>query len=566
MITDKITESILHSLQQLYQIHPKSADVDVSLAPNREHGDYSTSVAFRLAKELKKSPADIAKSLAESLATGGEFKNVVALNGFVNIYLNHDYFQSIVAQILSEKSHYADLEMLKGKKIQVEFISANPTGPLTLANGRGGFGGDVLASVFAKCGATVEREYYVNDGGNQVKLLGDSILAAVGKHDKDDNLYKGPYIEEWAKDNSEVIENNSGDSFSLGSIAARELLEKRIKPSVSRMGISFDRWFSEKEMIDSGEVEEGIENLKKYNHTYEKDGALWLKTTESGDDKDRVLVKTDGEKTYFANDIAYHFDKFYKRHFDLVVNFWGADHHGYVGRMMAAVSLSVGTVGTLRIAIMQMVRLIKDGQEYKMSKRKGTFVTMDDLLELIGGNEKEAADVARFFFLMRSFNTHMDFDLDLAKERSDKNPVFYVKYAYARICSILTNYESLFSHPENTKDPGLDSSARPQNDGGVKADLSLLIEPQETELIEQMAQLPQVIASIVMFDEYPVHYLTFYAIDLAKKFHVFYDKCRVIDEDNLQLTAARIELVKATQIVLGVVMRDLIGIDTPEKM
>ncbi len=544
MITDKITEAILYSLQQVFQLHLKSSDIEVAQASSREHGDYATNVAFRLAKELHKSPKEIAEQLAESLAKSGGFKDVVAVNGFVNFYLDHEYFQGVVSQIIKEGSHFGDLDLLKGNKIQVEFISANPTGPLTLANGRGGFGGDVLANVFSKVGATVEREYYVNDGGNQVKLLGDSIRAAAGLAEVSDDLYKGPYIEEWAKANPEQIAKTT-DSFELGSIAAGELLEQKIKPSVSRMGINFDQWFSEREMIERGEVEEGIENLKKYDHTYEKDGALWLKTSEKSDDKDRVLVKADGEKTYFANDIAYHFDKFYKRKFDLVVNFWGADHHGYVGRMMAAVALTVGSVGTLKIAIMQMVRLIKDGQEYKMSKRKGTYVTMDNLLELIGGSEKEAADVARFFFLMRSFNTHMDFDLDLAKERSDKNPVFYVKYAYARLSGILRNAEVI-------KLP--------------KPDLSLLTEPQETELIEQMAQLPQVIASIVTFDEYPVHFLTFYAIDLAKKFHVFYDKCRVIDEDNLPQTAARIELVRATQIVLGIVMRDLIGIDAPEKM
>ena len=545
MITDKIKDSILYSLQQLFQLHLKSDEVTVDQSADRIHGDYTSNVAFRLAKQLGKNPKEIAEELAKSLVANGGFAKVEALSGFVNFFLDHEYFQEIVSQIIKEKEHFADLELLKNKKIQVEFISANPTGPLTLANGRGGFGGDVLARVFTKVGAKVEREYYVNDGGNQVRLLGASILAAAGKQDKSDDYYKGEYIDEWAKANSSVVEEHIDDEFGLGSLAAQDLLEVNIKPAVAKLNIHFDNWFSEKKMIDRGEVDEGIENLKKYGHTYEKDGALWLKTTEKGDDKDRVLVKADGEKTYFANDIAYHFDKFYKRGFDQVVDFWGADHHGYVGRMMAAVDLGVGTVGTLKVAIMQMVRLIKDGQEFKMSKRKGTYVTMDDLLTLIGGSERDAADVARFFFLSRSFSTHMDFDLDLAKERSDKNPVFYVKYAYARLSGILKNASELRL---------------------PKADLSLLTSPQETELIEQMAQLPNVIASIVTFDEYPVHYLTFYAIDLAKKFHAFYDKCRVIDEDNLELTAARIELVRATQIVLGIVMRDLIGIDAPERM
>jgi arginyl-tRNA synthetase len=317
-----------------------------------------------------------------------------------------------------------------------------------------------------------------------------------------------------------------------------------IKPAVEKMDIKFDQWFSEKTLIDSGEVEEALNKFKENGLTKEEDGALWFKTTEFGDDKDRVLVKSDGEKTYFANDTAYHWDKFAKRKFDKVVNFWGADHQGYVSRLQAAVT-AMGFGGKLDIVIMQLVRLIKDNKEFKMSKRKGTYVTMDDLLELIGGSTKEASDVARFFFLMRSFSTHMDFDLDLASEHSEKNPVFYVKYAFARLSGILNNAKKL-KLPE--------------------ADLARLVEPEEIELIDQLSQLQSVVASILMFDEYPVHYLPFYAIETARKFHTFYDKCRVIDEDNLELTAARLKLVEAARIVLKIVMEDLIGIEAPERM
>jgi len=294
-------------------------------------------------------------------------------------------------------------------------------------------------------------------------------------------------------------------------------------------------------MIENGEVKEAIEKLKKY--TYEKEGALWMRTTKFGDDKDRVLIKSDGENTYFANDVAYHFNKLYKRGFNKIIDIWGADHHGYIGRMKAAVE-AMDCPNSLDIIIVQMVRLIKDGKEVRMSKRKGTYATIDELIDLIGTG-REASDVARFFFLSRAFNTHMDFDLDLAKDQSEKNPVYYVKYAYARLSGILRNAKEL-------KLP--------------KADLSKLSNPKEIELIKTLKKLENLPEKIINSKDYPVHELTFYAREIANKFHAFYDKCRVIDEKNLELTSARIKLVEATKIVLSIVMKDLIGIDTPEKM
>jgi arginyl-tRNA synthetase len=541
---DKIKDSILYSLQQVFGLTLRSDELDVSKSDNREHGDFAVNVAFRVAKQLSTTPTEIADKLAENLTKSGNYEKVEAVNGYINLFLNQKYYPDLIAQILNQKEHYADLDMLKGQKIQVEFISANPTGPLTLANGRGGFSGDVLANVLAKAGATVRREYYVNDGGNQVTILGKSIVVAAGLLKTNDEVYRGEYIEDWAKGHKADVKKLQSEPFKLGQIAAENILEKLIKPSVVKMGIEFDNWFSEWGMIQRGEVDEAIENLKEMGHTKIDDGALWMKTTEFGDDKDRVLVKTDGEKTYFANDVAYHYDKFYKRKFDKVINFWGADHHGYIARLQAAVA-AMGQPGTLKVVIMQLVRLVKDGKEFKMSKRNGTYITMDDLLELIGGSARDASDVARFFFLMRSASTHMDFDLDLATERSEKNPVFYVKYAYARLSGILRNAEKLTL---------------------PKANLSLLTDVHEIDLIDQLSQLEQVIMSIITFDDYPVHYLTYYAIETAKKFHVFYDKCRVIDDENPDLTSARLELVKATKIVLSIVMRDLIGIDAPEKM
>lgn len=544
MIQEKLQDVVQRAVQQIYGLEILAREIEISKPANKENGDFATNLSFKLAKDLKKSPKEIAETLAELLSNDSAFEKVEGVNGFVNIFLAKENYYETLKEILDKKEDFGNLETFKGKNVQIEFISANPTGPLTLANGRGGFGGDALGNVFEKAGADVVREYYINDGGNQVKILGDSILIAAGLLEKEDDFYRGEYIDDWVMKNNEVIERLKDKPFELGELAAKDIVSKYIKPTVKTMKIDFNSWFSEKELIEKGEVEETISKLKEHKLTKEEDGALWMKTTEYGDDKDRVLVKADGEKTYFANDVAYHYDKLYKRKFDKVINFWGADHHGYIGRMQAAVT-AMGCPGFLDIVIMQMVRLIKDGQEFKMSKRKGTYVTIDDLFELINEDVNEASDVARFFFLSRSFNTHMDFDIDLAKERSDKNPVFYVKYAYARLSGILRNAEKLEL---------------------PKAEFSKLSEEAEFELIDQLAQLPNVINSILMFEGYPVHFLTFYAIDTAKKFHAFYDKCRVIDENDPETTAARLQLVEATRIVLKIVMEDLIGIEAPERM
>jgi arginyl-tRNA synthetase len=546
MFEDKIKDEIQSSVSACFGKHIKIDEINIEKPTEKSFGDFSSNISFKLAGELKKSPVEIAEALSVDLNSSGSFEKVESKAGFLNFTLSRERYANILSDILKQGKNYANSTILKGKKIQAEFISANPTGPLTLANGRGGFGGDVLANVLAKNGAKVEREYYVNDGGNQVRILGESILVSAGLLKRDENIYRGQYIEDWAKANPEKIEKFQTDSFALGKLAAKDILAQHIKPSVKAIDINFDNWFSEDAMIKKGEAEEAITKLKKFGHTFEEDGALWMRTTEFGDDKDRVLVKSDGEKTYFANDVAYHFDKLYKRKYDLIINFWGADHHGYVPRMLAAVS-AMGCPSSVRIVTFQLVKLIKSGKEYKMSKRKGTYITMDDLLELIGGTTKEASDVARFFFLSRSFNTHMDFDLDLAKERSEKNPVFYVKYAYARIHGILA---------QNTK-------SKTQN---TKTDPALLVEGAELELIDKLSELPSLVEYIATSESYPVHLLTSYAIEVAKKFHHFYDKCRVIDEENPALTAARLELVRATQNILLIVGQDLIGLDMPERM
>jgi arginyl-tRNA synthetase len=545
MIEDKIKDEISGAVDALFRMRVNPNKVVITRSDNKEHGDYASNVSFRLARDVNQTPVEIAEKIAEYLGNQKVFDKVEAISGFVNVFLDKKHYIETLKDILSLKDKYGQNKMFTGQKVQIEFISANPTGPLTLANGRGGFSGDVLASLFAWSGAKVTREYYVNDGGNQVKILGDSILVSAGIKKAEGDVYKGAYIDDWIKKHPDEIKKYADDTLTLGRLAASDILSTAIKPVVVDMGIKYDNWFSENSLIKSGEVEDALKYFNKSGLTYEKDGALWFRTSKYDDTEDRVLVKTDKEKTYFANDTAYHWDKFAKRKFDKVVNLWGADHHGYVERLQASVA-AMGYPGKLDIIIMQMVRLLKGGEEVKMSKRKGTYITMSDLFELIGGAKKEASDVARFFFLSRSHNTHMDFDLDLAKERSDKNPVYYVKYAYARIHGIIAK-----SPFKGKKD---------------KIDLSLLTDPAELELIDQLAQLPGMIQSILVMKDYPVHLLTFYSIELASKFHSFYDKCRVIDEGNPGLSMARLELVHATQIVLGIVMQKLIGIDAPEVM
>jgi len=548
MITLQIKDEIQSAVLSIYSKHLKTDDIVIEKPSQKKNGDFATNISFRIAAEVEENPHMVAEKLAKKLEQINYFSEVKSVGGFVNFYLNPEIYQKSLAEIIGKGAKYGQSDLFSGQKIQVEFISANPNGPLTLANGRGGYGGDVLANLYTWAGAQVDREYYVNDGGNQVAMLGRSLLyASTGQDTESEDIYRGDYITDvlgWYADDKKfdaLLKN--GNEFEIGYAAASDILEKLIKPSVAKMGVKYDRWFSEKEMTERGEVEEALEKFKKYGHTYEKDGALWMKTTDFSDDKDRVLIKSDGEKTYFANDVAYHYDKLYARKYDKIIDIWGPDHHGYIGRMMAAVE-AMGCPGKLSIIITQIVRLIKDGQEYKMSKRAGTFVSMNDLFDLIGG--PDASDVARYFFLSRSFNTHMDFDLNLAKDQTEKNPVFYVKYAYARIHGILDNAK------------GANSKA--------KADLKLLTKTEELELIDLMTQLPALVNSILTMDDYPIHHLLTYAHDLAKKFHVFYDKCRVIDEKNPELTAARLALTSATAQVLQIVGEKLIGISMLEKM
>ncbi|MEK7087396.1 MAG: arginine--tRNA ligase, partial [Patescibacteria group bacterium] len=491
----------------LRKIAPDFKDnVLVEIPENEEYGDYSVNVAFGLSKILKKSPFKIADNIAEELLKekSNDFYKIEARNGFINFFLSPECLRHQLQEILSKKNKYGE-SLVKGQisHVNIEFISANPTGPLTIGNGRGGFYGDVLANILETQGHKVTREFYINDRGGQILALGQSIkLAQKGSPTSEDlevglpnkeNLYHGDYINDLAK---QIDKNFSIEE--AGQKAVELILKKYIKPAIKRLDITFDNWFSEKSLYASGSYEKVMGNLMQGDFLYEKDGATFMKTSGLGNSEDRVLIKSDGSETYFLSDILYHYDKFITRKFEKVIDIWGADHHGYAPRLKAAVAALGIPKENLDIIITQLIRLISDGKEAKVSKRAGTFITLEELVNEVG------LDATRFFFLMYSNDTHMDFDMDLAKERSAKNPVYYVQYAYARLCSILR--KSQISNPKS--ETNLKSQL---------PNLKLLKTEAELNLIRKLIEFPEILVDISK--NYEVHRLPRYALELSREFH-----------------------------------------------
>ncbi|MDP2926572.1 MAG: arginine--tRNA ligase [bacterium] len=522
---------IRHELQKLILTALKEENftrgVSLSIPLTAAHGDYATSLALSLAKKTRQDPLEVAQRLRSQIlkfkpTTGFLEKIEVAPPGFINFFLSPSCLQKEVEQILKEKERYGSLKTGRSQKVQIEFISANPTGPLTVGNARGGFWGDVLGNVLQRVGFKVEKAYYINDYGMQVLTLGHSVL-------KDDQAkYKGDYID-WL--NQKIEEK---DPYRAGEMAARLIIDELIKKTVTKMGIKYDEWISETWLHQSKRVEKALALLKKKNLVYEKDGASWFKSSQFGDQRDRVIIKKDDWKTYLAGDAGLHFYKFTEKKFTKVINIWGADHYGDVPGLQAVVE-ALGHKGKLEIILLQFVTLIEKGKELKMSKRSGVYVTMDELLRMVG------LDVARFFFLQKSADTHLNFDVDLAREQSEKNPVYYVQYAQARICSILRKTKAQKLVPKH---------------------LRLLNHSAELALIKQLARLPEIVQDTSQ--DYQVQRLPQYALDLAASFHHFYRDCRVIEQDH-DLTQARLSLILAAQTVLKNTL-DLMGISAPEKM
>ncbi len=538
----------------------------VEIPREKAHGDFATNAALLLSKETKMPPRQIAQiilanlessnnnsdsssdSSSNSSAAGADrFEKVeIAGPGFLNFYLGTGWLYKLVPQIIAEDKNFGKSSFGQGEKVQIEFVSANPTGLLHMGNARGAALGDTLCNLLKAAGYEVSKEFYINDAGNQIENFGKSLearyLQLLGENvDFPEEGYHGEDIIETVK----KIMAEVGDAYlKVEASLRREFLIQKalqekisnIKNDLARFGVEYDVWFSEQTLHDSGAITKTIQELQEKGYIYEKEGALWLKTTQFGDEKDEVMVRSNGLPTYFAADIAYHQNKF-ERGFQKVINIWGADHHGHVARMKGAMRALGYDPEKLQVILMQLVRLSQEGEIVRMSKRSGQYITLAELMDEVG------RDAARFFFVMRSPDSHLEFDLDLAKEESAENPVYYVQYAHARICSILK------ASPEKLTESGA-------------ADFTLLKEDAEIDLLRKLADFPEEIIEAAV--SYEPHRLTRYAHDLASLFHSFYNSCRVLTDEE-ELRKARLLLVEATRITLRNVLL-LLGVSTPERM
>ncbi|MCF6097542.1 arginine--tRNA ligase [Thermovorax subterraneus] len=551
---DALRKAIEEGAVNLSQI----PEFTVEVPQAKEHGDFAVNVAMLAAREAKKPPREIANIIVErmEIAGSGVEKVEVAGPGFINFHLEPTWAHEVIRIILEEGENYGRIDLGKGKKVQVEFVSANPTGPMHMGNARGAALGDALASLLEMAGYDVTREFYINDAGNQIENFGLSLearyLELLGYESQ---IPEGGYHGEDIKDHAREIIEKEGDRFLSIDPAERRayFVEFALKKNIERMkkdledfGVHFDVWFSERSLHESGKVKEAIELLTQRGYTYEKDGALWFKATEFGVPKDEVLIRQNGVPTYFAADIAYHKDKF-DRGFEWVIDIWGADHHGHVPRVKGALAALGYDPDKLTIIIMQLVRLFRNGEIARMSKRTGRAVTLADLVEEVG------KDAARFFFNMRGADTHLDFDLDLAVKQSEENPVYYVQYAHARIASILRQAKE-----QNVKVPeGNDLSPHE-----MERLFSVLTHETEIELVKKLADFPETIK--VAATTLSPYRIANYTLELAAAFHSFYNVCRVLTGDE-DLTKARLMLVKAVKQVLQNAFK-ILGISAPERM
>ncbi|WP_279591749.1 arginine--tRNA ligase [Paenibacillus sp. F411] len=525
--------------------------ITLEVPKDKSHGDLATNAAMQLTRIAKKNPRQIAEDIVAHLETGKASieKAEIAGPGFINFTLNKSYLYPVIGLVQEQGENYGRVSRGDSRRIQMEFVSANPTGSLHLGHARGAAVGDALCNVLDFAGHEVTREYYINDAGNQVMNLCKSIearyLQELGQPaEMPEDGYHGEDIKGFAKE----LVAEKGDSLLSLTPGERTAffrtygLQKelgKIKRDLARFRVNFDEWFSETSLYENGLVMKALEALDQKGQSYEQEGATWLRTTDYGDDKDRVLVKNDGSYTYLTPDIAYHLNK-YERGYDEMINIWGADHHGYVPRMKAAMEALGNDPAKLTVLIAQMVSLFQNGEKVKMSKRTGKAVTMEDLMDEVG------VDAIRYFFTMRSMDSHLDFDMDLAVSTSNENPVFYVQYAHARICSV-------FRQAEEQAIALLPLS---------EVNLSLLTTEHEYDLLRKIGELPQEVAAAA--DHYAPHRLIRYVYELSSLFHSYYKAERVITEEQDQ-TQARFALLSAVRITIANVLR-LMGVSAPERM
>lgn len=525
-------------------------DIILEKPKDKSHGDFATNIAMQLARIAKKAPRQIAEDIVSNLdsSKASVEKVEIAGPGFINFFMKNDFLTDLIPTILEAGDAYGKTTHGEGKRIQVEFVSVNPTGNLHLGHARGAAFGDVLCNVLDAAGYGVEREYYINDAGNQIDNLAFSVnaryLQALGKNaEMPEDGYHGQDIIEIGKE----LASQHGEEWANKSEEERLAFFKeyglkhtlgKIQKDLDDFGVHFDNWFSERSLYQNDEITDVLEKLKVGEYVYEKDGATWFRSTEFGDDKDRVLVKNDGSYTYLTPDIAYHQNKL-NRGFDKLINVWGADHHGYIPRMKAAIQALGYDADRLDVKIIQMVNLFDDGEKLRMSKRTGNAVSLRELMDEVG------IDAVRYFFVARSNDSQLDFDVELARSQSNDNPVYYVQYAHARICTMLKQAEAKGIEIKQTFDS------------------SLLTSEKELDLLKKLGEFPNVITDAA--EKHAPQKITQYVFDLASLLHSFYNAEKVLDTENLELTNARIALMKAVRITIANALK-LIGVNAPEKM
>ncbi len=545
-IEDYVRESIRKAIRQLALVDDESFPVELVRTRSREHGDVATNVAMKLAGTLKKNPKDIALEIRQALDMDEKLvlKTEIAGPGFINFFYTSDLIYQQLEAILKQREKYGRNSIGAGEKAQVEFVSANPTGPLTIGHGRQAVLGDTIANLLSVCGYDVSREYYFNDAGRQMRVLGDSVrlryLELLGdKVEFPEEFYQGEYI----RDIAQQLKREHGASLRdaeedpIFKDTAEQVIFEDIKKTLARLGIEFDSFFNEKSLYDDGKIDDVISRFREKDLAFDQDGATWLRASGLGLEEDRVIVKSSGEPTYRLPDIAYHTTKF-DRGFDLMVDLFGADHIATYPDVLAGIGALGYDQSKVRVLIHQFVTLTEGGEKVKMSTRKANFVTLDELMDLVG------EEVTRYFFLMRGMNSHLNFDLTLASTQSDENPVYYIQYAHARI----VNIERFASNQ------GISL--------GSRVTLELLGEEVELDLIRKMIEFP--VAILRMHDTLEPQVLTQYLTELATLFHKFYFEYRVVTEE-AELSQARLALVAAAKTIFGSGLK-ILGISAPERM
>ena len=537
---------IINAVKQAFQIELTAEDVVIEIPKEKAHGDYSTNTAMRLTKQLRQNPRMVAQQLIDclDLKQGSIAKCEIAGPGFINFFMESASLANVIAKVLKENEDYGRSDAGQGLKVDVEYVSANPTGDLHPGHARGAAMGDAVTRLMSFAGYDVTREYYVNDAGNQIRNMALSLqaryLQACGMDAEiPEDGYHGPDLIKIAEDlkekyGEEMAHQDKAETYAFFRKEGLQAELEKLKKDLAAFRVEFDVWTSEQSIYDRGMVAKALDTLKAQGMTYESEGALWLRTTDFGDDKDRVLIKTDGSYTYLTPDIAYHVDKF-DRGYDKLIDFFGADHHGYIARLKAAVQSLGKNKDALEVDIIQMARMVKDGEEFKMSKRTGKAVALKDLVEEAG------VDAVRYFFVSRAADTHMDFDIDMAKKQTNENPVYYAQYAHARMCSIL----------------------RSGADIELADHYELISNAKELDLLKHINEFASAVADAAKTRQ--PHKMCNYITRLAQLFHSFYGECKVLDRENMELTAQRLALVKASEITLRNAL-NLIGVSAPEQM